>query len=322
MPFLRLLLLPTCAALLAEAVLAQGRPAPNRRAEPPPACLVSEFRAMALGTHDLAERGKKAAEWLQRNLPGCGEDQLRLLSSNRTLWMGNADSLQLMSTIDSALETRLKGKPEQVVRMFGAAPPPPRPAGDDTVRSGTLAPPRPPVVAPGTPAAVTLAQPPVVVAGAVAGMPPGAVPGMPPGAVPGMPPGAVPGMPAGVSPALPPGTGTPRPPEVGRHFDARLRAAVRDFFTANRGSGPCPPGTILKNARCESPLSTRPWKPGQPLPPQLNLREAPVQLLEQLGPPPPGHSYVQLEGDLLLINTATQVVVDAVLDLGQVPPRN
>ena len=42
---------------------------------------------------------------------------------------------------------------------------------------------------------------------------------------------------------------------------------------------------------------------------------------QRFGPPPAGHSYVQIEGDLLLIQTATRTVVDAVLDLGQVPPR-
>ncbi len=308
MPLPRALLALTC-LLLAGSVLAQTRPnaAARRPAEPAPNCLLSEFRAMALGTHDLAERGKKAMEWLKINSSNCTEEQLRLLNANRTLWLGNADSIELMGTIDGALEKRLKDKPEQLARMFGAAPPPPRPAGDDTMRSGTLAPRPAPVVQPGTPAVVAL--PPTVVA-AAPGMPLPAQPGMQP-----RPPGVLPGAPGT---PLPPGA---RPPEVGKHFDDRLRSAVRDFFTANRGSGPCPPGLMLKNARCESPLAERPWKLGQPLPAQASPKDAPPQLLEKLGPPPAGHGYVQLDGDLLLIHLASRTVVDAVLDLGQVPPK-
>lgn len=303
----RPLLTACCLWLAASAVLAQGRTAAQtRRAEPPGACLVSEFRAMGLGTHDLTERAQKARQWLARNLAACGEDQLRLLSSNRTLWLGHADSLEFMGMIDGALESRLKDKPEQLARLFGATAAPARPPGDDTLRSGALAPRPAPVVPPAAPAAVTLAAPPVV-------LPAAGLPGAPPpGAMPGaLPPGAVP----------PGGALAPRPPELGRHFDEKLRTAVREFFTANRGSGPCPAGLVLKNARCESAQSERPWKPGQSLPAQLTARDVPAALLEKLGPPPPGHSYVQVEGDLLLLNTATRVVVDAVLDLGQVPPK-
>ena len=296
--------------LLAEAVLAQGRPAPRRTgaAPPPPACLVSEFRAMALGTHDLAERGKLAAQWLDRNLSGCGEDQLRLLSNNRSLWMGNADSTQLMSRIDGALETALKGKPEQMARIFGAAPPPPRVAADDTMRAGDLAPRPAPVVAPGTPAAVTVAPPVVIAAAAVPGVP--TPPGVPP---------MQPTTPPGTLPTMPPQP--PKPPEVGKHFSPAMRAAVRDYFTANRGNGPCPAGLIIKNARCESAFSDRAWKLGQPLPAQASPRDMSLQLLEKLGPAPSGHSYVQVDGDLLLIQTESRTVIDAVLNLGQITPK-
>lgn len=307
----RPLLATTVWLLLSGAVLAQTRPAaPARRpAEPPVSCLLSEFRAMALGTHDVGERSKKALEWMQRHSAACSDDQLRLLSANRTLWLGNADSIELMGTIDGALERRLKDKPEQLARMFGASPPPPRPAADDTLRSGTLAPRPAPVVQPGTPAVVAL--PPTVVVAGAAGVPMPVQPGA--GA---RPPVAAPALPGPVP--LPPGA---RPPEVGRHFDERLRTAVREFFTANRGSGACPPGLILKNARCESPMAERSWRLGQPLTAQASPKEAPPPLLEKLGPPPAGHSYVQVDGDLLLIQTATRTVVDAVLDLGQVPPK-
>lgn len=196
--------------LTATTALAQSRPgAPARRAEPAPACLVSEFRAMALGTHDLAERGRKATEWLTRNTPACGEAQLRLLSSNRTQWLGNADSMALMGLIDSALEAKVKGDPEKLARMFGAAAPPPRPADDDTMRSGTLAPRPPPVVAPGTPAVVS--APPVVVAPPAAGAVAPPTAGLAPGAAPAST--AAPSPPTAPPPAAPsPPTASPAPP--------------------------------------------------------------------------------------------------------------
>ena len=276
---------PLACLLLAGAVasaLAQGRPA-NRRAEAPAGCVVSEFRAMALGTHDLAERTRQATDWFRRNAPACGEDQLRLLASNRMSWMGNADSPQLMALMDGALEARLKNRPELMGQLFGAAPPPPRPPGSDTIRAGDLAPRPAPVVPPATPAAVGAGLPVVVPA----------APGMPPGAL----------------------------PEPGKHFNPALRGAVRDHFLANRGTGPCPAGLILKNGRCESPVSERLWKIGQPLPTQLQPKEAPAPLLEKLGPPPADHSYVLLDGDLLLLNNSSRLVVDSVLDLGGIPPR-
>lgn len=256
---------------------------------------------MALSTHDLAERGRKATEWLTRNVSACGEAQLRLLSSNRTQWLGNADSMALMGLIDSALEARVKGDPEKLARMFGAASPPPRAADDDTMRSGTLAPRPAPVVAPGTPAVAS--APPVVVVPPA----PGAV--APPAA--GLPPGAV-----------PPGIPTGRPPEVGRHFDEKLRGMIREYFTANRGNGPCPEGLILKDGRCESPRTNRGWTLGQAMSAQLAPKPVPPRLLERLGPAPAGHSYQLVEGDLLLVNSSTQTVVDAVLDLGQIAPRS
>lgn len=275
--------------ILAGTALAQGRPA-ARAAAPAANCVVSEFRANALGTHDLAERGAKASEWIRRNASACSEDQLRLLSSNRSAWLGNADSLAHMALIDGALEARVRNKPEALAQMFGATPP--RVAGTDTMRAGDLAPRPAPVVLPGTPAALTVA-PTTVVAAA-----PGAAPA----------PGA---------PRPPASTG----PEVGKHFDDKLRTTVREYFTANRGTGPCPAGLILKNNRCESSSTERLWKIGQPLPTQLSPKELPPPLAEKLGSAPAGHSYQQVDGDVLLLATASRAVVDAVLDLGGIPPR-
>ena len=55
------------AALSAQAQNAPANPAAGRAqagapARPASNCLVTEFRAIALGTHDLKERGSKAAD--------------------------------------------------------------------------------------------------------------------------------------------------------------------------------------------------------------------------------------------------------------------
>lgn len=289
---LRFLLAPAL-LLLAVSTLAQNRPATPRQAQPAPNCLVSDFRGMALGTHDVAERGRLAVDWMRRNASACSEEQLRLINSNRSAWLGTADTPQMMGIMDGALEARLKNRPEMLAQMFASAPP--RPASNETTRAGDLAPRPAPVVAPGTPAVV--GAPPVVVQ-----MPPGAPGGAGPNANP------APGQAA-------------KPPEVGKYFSDKLRSAVREHFTANRGSGACPPGVVLKGGRCEAAQSERTWKLGQPLPAALSPKEPPAALLEKLGPAPTGHSHVQVDADLLLINSANRTVVDAVMDLGQVAPK-
>lgn len=285
---------------------AAGRAPANAQANAParpaaaPNCLVSEFRAMALGTHDLKERGTKAAEWLRRNLAGCSEEQLRIIYANRSNWLGNADSMQLTSQIEGALEARLRNRPEQLAQLFSA--PPPRPAASETVRAGDLAP-RPAPVVGGTPAVVQQT------AGATAGAPTVAV-----------------AVPVATPPGRPPAAGGPaaeaKKPEPGKFFDPGLRKSIQDYFTANRGNGPCPAGLVLKNARCESSQAQRSWKVGQALPASLSTRPLPARLLEALGPTPQGYSFVQVDGDILLLAEDGKTVVDAVLDLGQISPRS
>jgi hypothetical protein len=248
---------------------------------------------MALGTHDLKERGTKAAEWLRRNLAGCSEEQLRIIHANRSNWLGHADSMQLTSQIEGALEARLRNKPEQLAQLFSA--PPPRPAASETVRAGDLAP-RPAPVVGGTPAVVQAA-------GATAAAPTVAV-----------------AVPVATPPGRPAADG--KKPEPGKFFDPGLRKSIQDYFTANRGNGPCPGGLVLKNARCESSQAQRSWKIGQALPASLSTRPLPARLLEALGPTPQGYSFVQVDGDILLLAEDGKTVVDAVLDLGQISPRS
>ncbi len=77
------------------------RPAPT----PKPVCLVADFRALALQTHDPRERAKATSDWLRTNGSACTAAQLGTLASNRAAWLGNADSPGLMGMIDGMLET-------------------------------------------------------------------------------------------------------------------------------------------------------------------------------------------------------------------------
>jgi hypothetical protein len=305
MPHLRLLSALLWLLLAAISAQAQNpppvRPAARpqaRPAEPPANCLVTEFRAMALGTHELKERAAKASEWLRRHASACSDDQLRLIYANRSNWLGNAESIELTSQIEGALENRLKNKPEQLAQLFGA-PPRPAPAASETLRAGDLAPRPAPVVAPGTPA---VAKNTAVV------VPPGAAPAGGAGPRPPGGPGAAP-------------TPPDKKPEPGKFFEPALRKAVQDYFTANRGDGPCPPGVVIKRGRCESPTANRSWKIGQALPASASPKELPARLLEALGAVPKGHNYALVDGDILLIADEGKTVIDAVLDLGQVAPR-
>ena len=55
---------------------------------------------------------------------------------------------------------------------------------------------------------------------------------------------------------------------------------------------------------------------GQPLPRDVVWYEVPRSLNRSLGLPPPGYKYVRVAGDILLIAVGTQMVVDAIKDLG------
>ncbi|MBW1648754.1 MAG: RcnB family protein, partial [Deltaproteobacteria bacterium] len=46
--------------------------------------------------------------------------------------------------------------------------------------------------------------------------------------------------------------------------------------------------------------------------------DLPREVLVHLGPPPSGHRFVRVAGDILLIAVGTGMVVDAIEDLGRI----
>ena len=54
---------------------------------------------------------------------------------------------------------------------------------------------------------------------------------------------------------------------------------------------------------------------GRPLPRDLAYYDLPYDLMVRLPPPPSGHRYVRVAGDVLMIAVGTSMVVDAMQDI-------
>lgn len=74
----------------------------------------------------------------------------------------------------------------------------------------------------------------------------------------------------------------------------------------------CPPGLAKKNNGCMPPGQAKKYAIGQRLSDDTPLRGLPRALADALGVPPPGKKYVRVDNDVLLIEEATKLVLDAV----------
>jgi hypothetical protein len=75
----------------------------------------------------------------------------------------------------------------------------------------------------------------------------------------------------------------------------------------------CPPGLAKKNHHCMPPGQLKKWTKGRALPHDVYYRPLSNWRDYDLSPPPYGHVYGSVDGDILLIRTATRLVVDAVI---------
>lgn len=106
-------------------------------------------------------------------------------------------------------------------------------------------------------------------------------------------------------------------PENNRHFEERQQVMVREYYAAHyRDARHCPPGLAKKHNGCMPPGQAKKWKVGYPLPREVIYYDVPPPLVIQIGPPPSGHRYVRVAGDILMIAIGTGMVVDAINDLG------
>ena len=93
------------------------------------------------------------------------------------------------------------------------------------------------------------------------------------------------------------------------------RSAVRTYWIDTYGRGNCPPGLAKKGNGCLPPgQAKKRYFVGQPLPRTVVVERVPVVLTPRLRPVPVGYEYVVLDGDVLLMNTASRLIADAIVN--------
>lgn len=101
------------------------------------------------------------------------------------------------------------------------------------------------------------------------------------------------------------------------YFGGHHREVIRDYYADQFRAGHCPPGLAKKRNGCMPPGQARKWRLGYPLPRDVAFYDVPPAVIVHLGPPPAGHRYVRVAGDILLIAIGTSMVIDAIEDLGR-----
>ena len=96
------------------------------------------------------------------------------------------------------------------------------------------------------------------------------------------------------------------------YFEERHTVIVRDYYGEQFRGGACPPGLAKKRNGCMPPGQAKKYQVGRPLPRDVIYYQVPQALLVQLGAPPPGHRYVRVGGDILMLTTGSAIVVDAI----------
>jgi Ni/Co efflux regulator RcnB len=86
-----------------------------------------------------------------------------------------------------------------------------------------------------------------------------------------------------------------KPLGPGAYFDDGNRAAVHKYYASHP----------FKGARKQ-------WQIGQPLPKMAAVTQVPQPVLASLPKVPPGHRYVGVGGDILLIAAGSRMVVDGI----------
>ena len=101
------------------------------------------------------------------------------------------------------------------------------------------------------------------------------------------------------------------------HFEQRHAAVVRDYYGEQMRRGHCPPGLAKKRNGCMPPGQAKKWQVGRRLPADVIYYQVPQPLVAQIGAPPPGHRYVRVASDILMIVVGSGMVVDAITNLGR-----
>jgi len=112
-----------------------------------------------------------------------------------------------------------------------------------------------------------------------------------------------------------PGGDVPQRLRPHTYFQDDHRLAVREYYA--QPSYRCPPGLAKKHNGCMPPGQARLWRRGYVLPREVVYYDVEPAVLMRLGPPPSGHRFVRVAGDILLIAMGTGLVIDAIEDLGR-----
>lgn len=102
---------------------------------------------------------------------------------------------------------------------------------------------------------------------------------------------------------------------IGGYFTDGQRRALRSPQAPGAQAGKCPPGLAKKGNGCQPPGQAKKWQLGQRVPTSVVLEPVPRSVVVQIGLPPPGHEFVRVATDILLIAIGTRLVVDAIEDL-------
>jgi hypothetical protein len=99
-------------------------------------------------------------------------------------------------------------------------------------------------------------------------------------------------------------------------FTVGQRDTAQAYFVEKHGRGGCPPGLAKKNNGCLPPgQAKKRYAVGQPLPQVVVVERVPTVLVPRLRTAPPGYEYVWVDGDVLLMETRTRRVADAIAAL-------
>lgn len=95
------------------------------------------------------------------------------------------------------------------------------------------------------------------------------------------------------------------------YFTDPRASLIRSYYARNGGLSSCPPGLAKKANGCQPPGLAKKWQRGHALPRDVYYEDLPVALLRELGRTPEGQKLIRVGGDILLINAATRLVIDA-----------
>lgn len=103
----------------------------------------------------------------------------------------------------------------------------------------------------------------------------------------------------------------------GRYFIDQHRKVINNYFINEYQSGRCPPGLAKKHNGCMPPGQAKKWAIGRPLPRDVVYYNLPQSVMANIGPPPAGYRLVRVDSDILMINTVTGMVIDAINNWGR-----